>query len=68
MSNEITLHPGVPLNIFFICSDVDNVVRGREVLNVRFNNSESAFAKGTLLRYSATEWQTHRPRTLLMMS
>lgn len=36
------------------------VVRGIEVITVQFTNSETAFAKGTLLRYSATEWQAHR--------
>lgn len=56
-----TLHPRGPLNIFFICSNVDRVVRGEWGITVQFNNSESAFAKGTLLRYSATEWQAHTP-------
>lgn len=63
----------VPLDYIFICRVVDHVVRwGGEVIclfllfflfvffKVQFNSSESAFAKGTLLRYSATEWQMHR--------
>lgn len=72
-----TLHNRVPLNIYihvfeFVVTLTTLCVRKRgegEASPCSSNKSESALAKGTLLRYSATERQAraHTPGTLLMM-
>lgn len=65
-----TLHPEFLLIIFLFVVLLIMLWGGgggaRCFFKVQFNSSESAFAKGTLLRYSATEWQMHRQRGRLM--
>ncbi len=68
MSIEITLHPRVPRNIFFICSDVDNVVRGSEVLMCGSTTLNLLSPKVHYSDIQLLNGKTHRPGTLLMMS